>query len=153
MQKWTIRFKTWLVFIIGEKNWFTCHKYSQPMRRRHSQDKNWGQCVAFYWTPPEPHDFGDEGNQTRRWINYYAGDEIVQLGLNRGVWSVIDNQPIAWSGTEVRYDWWCVQGLVTTPPFFLDWGPTKDKGPVRQNNHEDDGSNTQCMKSSIITLG
>jgi hypothetical protein len=47
MQKWMIEFKTRSLFIIDKRNWFTCQKYSQPMRRWHSQDKNWSQYEIF----------------------------------------------------------------------------------------------------------
>jgi hypothetical protein len=45
-----------------------------------------------------------------------------QLGPNRGVWSLITNPLVAWSGTEVRQVWWRVQGLVTIPQFLLESG-------------------------------
>jgi hypothetical protein len=74
------------------------------MRWWHSQDKNWSQHVIYlYWTPPQPRDFGDEGSRTRRQNNYYAEDEADQLGVNKGVWSVIANQSVAQS--EMKFTW------------------------------------------------
>jgi hypothetical protein len=77
-----------------------------PMRYQRIQDNNWSHRVIFsYWTHHQPGDISEEGSRTRIWSNYYVEEEVVQLGLNRGVRSAIANQPVAWSGTEVQHDW------------------------------------------------
>jgi hypothetical protein len=64
MQKWMIKLKMWSLFIIGKRNWLTYHKYSQPMRWRDSQDKNWSQhVICLYWTPPQPVTFWRKSNK------------------------------------------------------------------------------------------
>jgi hypothetical protein len=96
--------------------------------------QNWSHFVIFsYWTHHQIRDINEEGCRIRRWSSNYAEDEVAQLGSNRGVQSVIANQLVARSRTEVHQDWWCVQGLVIISQFFLNQGPTKDEGSTKQN--------------------
>jgi hypothetical protein len=103
-----------------------------PTRYQRVQDKNWSHMVIFlYWTHHKPCNISEEGYWIRRWSRYYVEDDVAQLDSNRGAWSVIANQPVALSRTEVHHDWWHVHRLVTIPWFFLDRGFTKDKRSIK----------------------
>jgi hypothetical protein len=105
-----------------------------PTTYQRIQDKNWSHRVIFsYWTHHEPHDISKEEWRIRIWSNYYAKDEVTQLGSNRGVWLAIANQPVARSGTEVHKDWWHIQELVMISQFSRG-GVTKDEGSTKQNS-------------------
>jgi hypothetical protein len=146
MKVTTNQSKIWRIFL---------RKLSYPPMTYHRiQDKNWSHRVIFsYWTHHQPRDTSEEVCRTRRWNNNYAEDEVAQLGLNRGVRSVIANQPVTRSETEVHHDWWRVQGLVTISQFSLDRGPLKTKNQPSRITHKDVESNKHHMKSLIVTSG
>jgi hypothetical protein len=143
MHKWIIKFKTQSIFedalvqlLSYQWHWKKCcHKYSQPSGYQCIQDKNQSHGVIFlYWTHHQPRDINEEGCWIGRWNNYSIKNEVDLLGTNRGVRSVIVNLPVARSGTEVHKVWWRVQGLVTTPQFLPESGPTENQRPGMQNS-------------------
>jgi hypothetical protein len=78
----------------------------QPSRYQRIQDKNWSHIVIFsYWTYHQPRDISEEGCRTGRWSNYSIKSEVDQLGLNKGVRSVIVNPLVVRSRTDVHQVW------------------------------------------------